>query len=135
MTSYSFAASLTISHKIFEILTFEKAFAIPAAPSYHPPQFRWRPHVPHNCYPDHRTASLAYKLFFICPCPHQPLDLPQVHERRFALGGRPVHWYLAIHTHHQAAVGEEVEVGDDGVKIQAGFIDNLRFGCPPPAHL
>ena len=37
----------------------------------------------------------------------------------------------ALRAHHQAAVGEEVEVGDDGVKIQAGFIDNLRFGSPP----
>ena len=69
------------------------------------------------------------------PPPNQPLNLLQVPKGRFTLLGRPVHWYLALFAHHQAAVGEEVEVWDDGAKIQAGFIDNLRFACPPTTYL
>jgi hypothetical protein len=42
---------------------------------------------------------------------------------------------LALCAHHQAAVGEEVEVRNDDAKIQAGFLDNLRFACPSPRTL
>ena len=36
----------------------------------------------------------------------------------------------ALGTRQQHDVGGEVEVWNGGVKVHAGFIDNLRFACP-----